>query len=132
MSNERVPGELVDPAVDAYQAWQNGDVTAIEALRTLCPELESAVAIKASLEGREQELRGYVEAVLRQLAPPEPLAVGGLVVELTRPSVTKGYDRKALDALARELTPEWAVRLDGCRTETTRAGGLRVTREKQR
>ncbi|MCC6271290.1 MAG: hypothetical protein IT190_08430 [Microbacteriaceae bacterium] len=130
MSNPTT-GEIGDPAAVAFTAWQAGDLTAMEALQLLVPELDGAQAMRVTLEEREKELRAYVEAVLRRLSPTEPLPLGGLVLELTRASITKGYDRKALDALAQELPAEWRERLDGCRTETTRAGGLRVTRPRE-
>ena len=55
-------------------------------------------------------------------------------LEIMPPSVTKGYDKKRLDQLVLDLAadaPELAALIAQCRTESARAGGLRIIREKR-
>jgi len=54
-------------------------------------------------------------------------------LELTAPSLARSYDKKRLDQLIIDLAtdaPELAQLVAACRTESPRAGSLRITREK--
>lgn len=123
-----------DPAHATYLEWESGNITHLEALTSLCAELRALDDMMRPLEERGKLLRSWIGHTLAALDSPEPLTLSGLTIEITRPSVTKGYDRKALDALLKALAvpyPEIVAQLETCRTETTRNGGLRVTREKK-
>lgn len=125
----------VDQAHAVYLALEAGDITPLEALRELAPALRAVDDAMQPLKERGEQLREWIGGALATLDPPAPLSIGGLTLELTRPSVTKGYDKKALDVLVRALAvthPDVAAQLETCRTESMRSGGLRVTREKQR
>lgn len=122
-----------DEALTAYLEWQSGNITDREALGILCAAIIQLDEQMKPLAERGAVLREQIGHVLAHYGQALDLPGFGKL-EITNPSITKGYDRKQLDALIIELAseyPEVAAKLTQCRTESMRAGGLRIIREKQ-
>lgn len=116
-----------------FDDWADGRMNDADALRALCRDLGEVESQLAPLEAERQQLRDQISRVLDRAGGKAQIAgFGGL--EITSPSIVRSYDKKALDRLLLDLAseaPEMAARIAQCRTESARAGGLRITREKQ-
>lgn len=118
---------------NTYAAWLDGDVTAMEALRSLCSDYEEVEQSYRDFEGIREQTRDQMSQVMVKLG--DRVEVKGFgVLTMTAPSVTEGFDKKALSelvaALALEGNVEIAQRIAACRTKSARAGGLRIERER--
>lgn len=116
-----------------YWAWQDGDMSPMEALRALCVELGEVESEIEPLETERGTLRSQISEVLTKIDGEKAEIKGFGVVRLTQASVTKGYDKAKIQALINELIadyPDIAARLVACETQSMRAGGLRIEREK--
>lgn len=118
---------------NTYAAWLDGDVTAMEALRSLCADYEEVEQSYKDFEGIREQTRDQMSQVMVKLG--DRVEVKGFgVLTMTAPSVTEGFDKKALSelvaALALEGNVELAQRIAACRTKSARAGGLRIERVK--
>lgn len=117
----------------AFELWQDGSLTDLQALRMLCRDLGEVESQIGPLEAERAALRDQISRVLDRAGGTAEIAGFGKL-ELSAPAIVRGYDKKRLDelliALATEA-PEAAARIAACRTESARAGGLRITREKQ-
>jgi len=115
-----------------YGAWLDGDVTAMEALRSLCSDYEEIEASYKDFESLRNVTRDQLSNVLEKLdGKAEVKGFGKL--SLTAPTVTEGYDKAKIRELIMELIadyPDIAARLSACATKSMRAGGLRIEREK--
>jgi len=115
-----------------FDDWRNGTITNTAALHALTQELGEVESTIAPLELERVALREQLSYILAKM--DETVTIPGFgKLELTRPSVTKGYDKKQLDQLIIDLTidaPELAALIAQCRTTSERAGSLRITREK--
>ena len=117
-----------------FGAWIDGDVTAVEALHSLCSDYEELDAAYKSYEGMREQTRDQMSTVMASIG--DRVEVKGFgVLTLTAPSVTEGYDKKLIRELIHDLIddhPDIASRLIGCATKSARAGSLRIEREKPR
>lgn len=120
---------------NTYAAWIEGDVTAMEALRSLCSDFEELDATYKDFEGLRDQTRDQISNVLVKIGDRVEIKGFGLLM-LMQPSIVEGFDKKALTELIVALTLEGqtdlAQRLAACRTKTARSGGLRIEREKTR
>jgi len=119
---------------NTYAAWLDGDVTAMEALRALCADYEELDATYKDFEGMREQTRNQISHVLSKIGDKVEMKGFG-VLTLMAPQIVEGFDKKALTELIVALTLEGstdvAQRLAACRTKTSRAGGLRIEREKR-
>lgn len=115
-----------------FDDWRDGLVPDADACRALCRELGEVESQLAPLEAERAALREQISYILDKLGGKASVPGFGSL-ELTAPAVVRSYDKKRLDALLVELAieaPEIVARLAQCRTESARAGALRITRER--
>lgn len=117
---------------NTYAAWIDGDVTAMEALRSLCADYEEIEASYKDYEKLRETVRDQMSRVVEKLdGKAEVKGFGKLT--LTAPTITEGYDKAQIRAIILDLIadyPDIAGRLAACATKSMRAGGLRIEREK--
>ena len=116
-----------------YAAYLDGDVTAMEALRSLVDDYEELDQAYKQYEGMREQTRDQISNVLVKIG--DKVEVKGFgVLTMMAPQVVEGFDKKQLTELIVQLTLEGntdvAQRLAACRTKSARAGGLRIEREK--
>lgn len=117
---------------NSYAAYLDGDVSAVEALRSLCSDYEEVEASYKDFEGIRNQLREQISVVLDRLGGKAEIKGFGALT-LTAPVIVKGFDKARVVALIGELMdehPDIAERLAACATQTSRAGGLRIERER--
>jgi hypothetical protein len=116
-----------------YAAWLDGDVTAMEALRSLCADYEELDATYKDFEGLREQTREQISNVLARYGDKAEIKGFG-VLTLTAPSTVISFDKQKMAALMNELVDEGeepiADRIAACRTKSARSGGLRIEREK--
>jgi hypothetical protein len=115
-----------------FEDWQEGLATDVQALRALCSDLGEVESELVPLQEQREQLRAQIGEVVAHLGGDAEIAGFGRLT-ITSASVTYGYDKRRLDALIVELAadyPEVVARLAACRTQSMRAGGLRIEREK--
>lgn len=93
-------------------------------------ELDSEIT---ALEATQKDIRRNIETLTIAMGGNVKLAhVGSAIV--TEPSISHSYDTKSIDALLMELVQagelHTAKKIMECKKETTRAGGLRITKAK--
>lgn len=118
---------------NTYAAYLDGDVTAMEALRSLCSDYEELDSTYQDFGKMREQTRDQISNVLVKIG--DKVEVDGFgVVSLLQPSVVESYDKKKLMALIFELIDEGespiADRIRACASKSARAGGLRIEREK--
>lgn len=118
---------------NVYAAYLDGDVTAMEALRSLCSDYEEIDATLKDFKGMHEQTRDQISTVMVKIG--DKVEVKGFgTLTLMQPSIVEGFDKKALTELIVALTQEGndvAQRLAACRTKSARAGGLRIERERK-
>ena len=116
-----------------YGAWLDGEVTAMEALRSLCSDYEELDATYQDFGKLREQTREQISTVMVKIGDPVDVSGFG-TVSLQYASVVEGYDKKKLTALIFELIDEGeaaiADRIRACATKSARAGGLRIERER--
>lgn len=116
-----------------YAAWLDGDVTPMEALRSLCSDYEELDQTYKQYEAMREQTRGQISEVLARLGGKVEIKGFGTMT-LTDPSIVKGFDKAKIKALVYELMDEGeaaiADRLRACETQSARAGSLRIERER--
>lgn len=116
-----------------YKQWQEGLIGPEQALRALVSDLGEVESDYTLYAAQREALRAELSQVVDALGGKAEVAGFGRL-EITSPVKTASYDRKALDDLVIDLTQaglgEVAQRIARCRTQSARAGGLRITREK--
>jgi len=120
--------------LEHFQAWAEGDIDAATALRGFADELRAIDAVTEPLEVRRATVRRLCEEIVQQAG--EKIVVSGYGEFAFAPaSVSQTYDRKQLETLLHDLIAsgegDWAQRLEACRKETMRAGGLRIIKERE-
>jgi hypothetical protein len=93
-------------------------------------EIDSEIT---ALEATQKDIRKNIETLTIAMGGNVKLAhVGSAIV--TEPSTSHSYDTKSIDALLYELIENGelstAKKIMECKKETTRAGGLRITKAK--
>ncbi len=116
-----------------YGAWLDGDVTAMEALRSLCDDYEELDKAYKDFEGMREQTREQIGNVLVRVGDKVEIKGFGRL-SMTAPGVMVRYDKALLDALIYNLRDvghdDIADQISGCRIESMKAGGLRIEREK--
>ena len=117
-----------------FEQWQAGELSDQEALEQLCTSLNSLEDRLEPIEATHQMVRSQIsEVVERQGGNVELAGFGKLVI--TSPTITTSYDARALDALVARLLKsgqaDIAAEITDCRRESSRSGGLRITRPRQ-
>ena len=106
------------------------DQQAMAALLQNYFEIDSEVV---ALEATQKDIRKNIETLTIAMGGNVKLAHIGSVM-VTEPSISHSYDTKMIDALLFELVENGelntARRIMDCKKETTRAGGLRITKAK--
>ena len=118
---------------NVYAAYLDGDVTPMEALRSLCSDYEELDSTYKDFEGMREQTREQISNVLVKIG--DKVEVKGFgTLSLMQPSVVESYDKKKLTALIFELMdegePTIADRIRACASKSARAGGLRIERAK--
>lgn len=115
-----------------YGAWLDGDVTAIEALHSLCSDYEELDQAYRDYDALRGTVRDQISNVLEKLdGRAEVSGFGKLTI--TAPTITEGYDKAKIREIIMDIIadyPDIAARLAACSTKSMRAGGLRIEREK--
>ncbi len=115
-----------------YAAYLDGDVSAMEALRSLCSDYEEVEQSYRDFDGVRNQLREQISTVLLKLDGKATVPGFGKLA-LTEPVITKGFDKVLIQALINELVEEYpdiAARIVACGTKSARTGGLRIERER--
>lgn len=93
-------------------------------------EIDSEIT---ALEATQKDIRRNIETLTVAMGGNVKLAHIGSVI-VTEPSTSHSYDTKSIDALLYELIENGelntAKKIMECKKETTRAGGLRITKAK--
>jgi hypothetical protein len=93
-------------------------------------EIDSEIT---ALEATQKDIRRNIETLAVAMGGNVKLAHIGSVI-VTEPSTSHSYDTKSIDALLYELIENGelntAKKIMECKKETTRAGGLRITKAK--
>lgn len=86
-----------------------------------------------ALEATQKDIRRNIETITIAMGGNVKLAHIGTAL-VTESSISHAYDTKAIDALLLDLISlgelHTAKRIIDCKKETTRAGGLRITKAK--
>src|SRR5689334_1363191 len=115
-----------------FDDWRDGQISDIEALQSVTSDLGEVESQIAPLEAERALLRDQISQIVARLGGRATIAGFGKL-EIVPPTVAKTYDKKRLDQLIVDLAadaPELAQLIAACRTESQRAGSLRITREK--
>lgn len=117
---------------NVFAAWLDGEVTAYEALRSLCSDYEELDKTYKDFEKIRAATRDQISTVMLKLGDKVEVKGFGTVL-MTAPSIVNGYDKVKIKALIEEWSvdfPEFAEALKACETKSSRAGALRIEREK--
>lgn len=119
--------------MSTFTDWQDGQLTDEQALRSLSSDLGEVESQLAPIEAEKQSLRDQISQVLEHAGGTATIAGFGKL-EITAAAVVVSYGKKQIEELLIDLTtthPEIAARLAACRVKGSRAGSLRITREKR-
>lgn len=122
---------IEETVVAAWEAGRLSDVQALHALASDLAELESEIA---ALNQQRAAVREQIRVSVAQVGGNVVLPGYGRLL-ITTPAVVVQYDRAALDAVVTGIStthPAIAEAIGACRTETARAGGLRIVPEAKR
>lgn len=110
--------------------YEDGYATPYETLRALCMELGEVESDLEPLQAQRERLRTEIGNVLARIGDKAEIKGFGKL-SITAPSVSTGYDAKALRALVATWgDTEQARQVQACEKQTVRAGALRIEREK--
>lgn len=110
--------------------YEDGFATPYETLRALCMELGEVESELDPLQQQRERLRNEIGNVLARIGDKAEIKGFGKL-SITAPSVSTGYDAKALRALVDSWGDTEAARqVQACEKQTVRVGGLRIEREK--
>lgn len=118
---------------EPFRAWRDAECTSQEALHALCNTLGEVESQIAPLTAEKEQARNEISYILAAANLTAHTVAGFGKLEVTPATMVKGWDSKALQNLMDELlfeSPDLAARLQRCRTQTSRAGSLRITRER--
>jgi hypothetical protein len=105
-------------------------------LPDLCKELDRIESQTQALRERETEVRRRMLVIVRDEYAGQPVEVEGFgKLQITQDATVTTYDARQLDALIARLVADWpaiARAISDCRRESSRKGGLRVSRERER
>lgn len=116
-----------------FTDWQEGDITATEALRFLCQDLDQVEQKIEELTRYRDQYRKALEHIVETQDGQKAVIPGFGRLEVTHGSTTVSYPRKELETIISRMTAagdEFAIELAQLRTESHRAGTLRITRDK--
>jgi hypothetical protein len=120
--------------MSAYDNWKAGDVGPFEALRSVVSDLGEVESQLEPLQNEREQLRAQASELVDAAGGKVEMAGFGKL-EITPAIRATSYDKRKLDELVMWLVDHdqsgIAQRITACRTESARAGSLRVTREKQ-
>lgn len=87
------------------------------------------------LAAEREQVRNVLSRIVGRLGDKHEIAGFGTLAN-TAPSVSTSYDKDRVQAVINDLLAaglfEWAQKLVLCERTTSRAGSLRITREKKR
>lgn len=115
-----------------YQQWKENQIGSADALSRLVGQLDSIDDQLDPLEEHKKVLRAQISEIVEDLGGKVELPGYGALHNMS-PSVTASYNREKLDGLVARLVathPEIAQQISACRTESVRAGSLRITKAK--
>lgn len=117
-----------------FDDWKTGNVGVYEALRAVTLDLAECESELEPLQREREQLRAQVSELV-DAAGGKAEVPGFGKLEITPASRTTSYDKRALQSLVNDLVAEGcgeiAGRILACERESSRAGSLRITREKQ-
>lgn len=117
---------------NTYGAWLDGDVSAMEALQALCNDYEELDDTYKQFEKLREMTRDHMGNVLVKLDGKAEIKGFGTLT-ISAPVVVESFDKAKVQALINDLViehPDIAARLLACKTKSSRAGGLRIERER--
>jgi|GEM_PF-4396005 hypothetical protein len=121
-------------AIDGFSLWGDGLIDPGAAIERCAVVLAALDAACEPIDRCRATMRKLAEALLQASGKNHDFPWYGEFA-WQQPARTTTYDRKRTDALMHSLVAagesEIAASLEACRTESTRAGGLRITRHKQ-
>jgi hypothetical protein len=121
-------------ASSVFAEWDAGDLTDYQALRSLAIELGEVQSELSPLRMQEARLRDELSRVLAHAGGKAEVPGFGALL-LTQPSVTRSYDTEGLNNLCLQLISDGygpiAEQIARLRRESSRAGSLRITKEKE-
>lgn len=118
---------------EPFRAWRDAELDTDKALHELCATLGEVESQIAPLTAEKEQARNEISYILAAVGLTAHTVAGFGKLEVTPATLVKGWDSKALQSLLDELldeSPDLAARLNRCRTQTSRAGSLRITRER--
>ena len=118
---------------NGYLAWMDGYCTAQQALRSLCADYEELDKAYNDYKGMREQTRVQMSNVVGKLDGRASVQGFGTLT-IGPATVTEGYDKQMIRDLIYDLLnehPDIASRLAACSTQSMRAGGLRIEREKK-
>lgn len=115
--------------------WEAGNLTDLEALRSLCSDLAEIESELEPLEAEKKKIRATVERIITRLDGQKAEVKGFGSLAMSGGSVRTSYDTKMCDSLLAKLAangyPQIAEELAAARKETVVVASLRITREKE-
>jgi hypothetical protein len=115
-----------------FERWQSGDITPDQALDEYTQVLASLEDRIEPLTATKEAIRGYISQIVDYVGGSAKS--NGYEMIITNASVTRSYDSRKLDALVAQLMAdgyyEVAKKVADCGKDSSRAGGLRITKSK--
>lgn len=116
-----------------YDQWRDGAMSDEQAARALAIDLGEVESELAPLNGQRETLRNELSHIVGKLGDKHVIPGFGRL-ENTAPSVVYAFDKEGINRIIKDLIAEglhgWAERLQACEKKSSRAGSLRITREK--
>jgi hypothetical protein len=123
------------PIETIYSRWESGDLPSQEAIEQLVSQLAAVEDSLEPLEQTKQAIRAKLSLIVDR-QPGSAIELPGYgKLAIRSATVTKSYDKDKLDQLIIQLAMDGQVELaqaiGGCKKESSRSGGLVITRTKE-
>ncbi len=114
-----------------FKQWQSGEIPLEAALPALCSHFARLDDIATLLEEQLKAVRDQLSQVIQASGGKAEIPQFGKL-QLTGPQTVSSFDRKLLEELVANLqvggNGEIAAAIAACKSESNRAGGLRISR----
>lgn len=116
-----------------FKQWQSGEIPLEAALPTLCSHFAQLDDMATLLEEQLKTVRDQLSQVIQATGGKAEIPQFGKL-QLTGPQTVSSFDRKLLEELVTNLqaagNSEIAAAIAACKSESNRAGGLRISRSR--
>ena len=122
---------MSDDYMDAFAAWEAGDLTDLAALRVIWSDLREIEDQISVLDVQRSQLRDQMSQIIASTGTVMLTGFGKAM--LTAPTRVISYDSKQIGQLWHELSatnPEIAQRIEATQRVSERSGGLRIEAER--